>query len=440
LIASELRAIGRWTATHGLLRLFLAFRSRQGNTDAAILLDSEKIQDPFPHYERMRRDDAPLVDGAYCRVALHYEACSTMVRHADFEVAVKNELAPPLAQKVLRLMGTPDYIGPIDQPSLLSIDGAAHQRVRRLVSKAFTVRAVEKLRVYAEKVADELLTQMADVADDEIDLVQWYAGRLPLTVICAMLGIAPEMYEQILGWGEGATAALEIGLDLRHYLRGERQLAALNTWMLDHLRECRRNPGDNLLSELCGIVDGTDLLSEQELLAAALVILAAGFETTVHLLAGGAQLLMRHPEQHDRLVSEPALWPNAVDEILRLESPVQRTVRRAVRDSDALGVHVDRGEYFVAILGAANRDPQVFAKPDQFDVARENARQHLTFSGGQHFCLGAALARLEGEVALRALFERFPAIRPARQQFEFRQTRTLRGIKRLPVVLGDPAF
>jgi len=305
---------------------------------------------------------------------------------------------------------------------------------------AFTVRAVEKLRVYAEKVADELLTQMADHADEEIDLVQWYAGRLPLTVICAMLGVPAEMHEQILSWGEGATAALEIGLDLRHYLRGERQLAALNTWMLDHLRERRRNPGDDLLSELCSLVDGTDLLAEQELLAAALVILAAGFETTVHLLAGGAQLMMRHPEQHDRLVSEPALWPNAVDEILRLESPVQRTVRRAIRDSDVLGVHSDRGEYFVAILAAANRDPQVFTQPDQFDVARENARQNLTFSGGQHFCLGAALARLEGEVALRALFERFPNIRAAREQAEFRQTRTLRKLKRLPVVLGAPAF
>jgi len=388
----------------------------------------------------MRRDDEALADGGYCRIALRHDVCSTMVRHADFEVAVKNELAPPLAKKVLRLAGTPEHIGPIDAPSLLAIDGAAHQRVRRLVSKAFTVRAVEKLRVYAEKVADELLTQLADVADDEIDLVEAYAGRLPLTVICAMLGIPVELHEMILGWGEGATAALEIGIDLKHFLRGERQLAELNTWMLEHLRERRRNPGDDLLSELCTLVDGSDLLSEQELLAAALVILAAGFETTVHLLAGGAQLLMRHPEQHERLTAEPELWPNAIDEILRIESPVQRTVRRAVRDSDALGVHVDGGEYFVVVLAAANRDPRVFAEPDRFDVARENARQHLSFSGGQHFCLGAALARLEGEVALRALFERFPNIRPGRQQAEFRPTRTLRGIKRLPVVLGEPAF
>lgn len=440
MIASEPRAVVRWTATHGLLRLVLALRSHQGNPDAALLLDSGTIQDPFPHYEYLRRSNAPLVDGAYCRVALRHDVCATMVRHADFAVAVKNELAPPLAKQVLRLMGVPSYIGPIDPPSLLAIDGAAHQRIRRMVSKTFTVRAVEQLRVYTEKVADELLTRMVDVADDEIDLVQAYAGRLPLTVICAVLGIPPEMHEQILGWGEGATAALEIGLDLRHYLRGERQLAELNTWMLDHLRERRRNPGDDLLSELCGLVDGTDLLSEQELLAAALVILAAGFETTVHLLAGGAQLLMRHLEQRDQLAAEPELWPNAVDEILRFESPVQRTVRRAVRDSDALGVRVDEGEYLVAILGAANRDPEVFAKPDRFDVTRENARQHLAFSGGQHFCVGAALARLEGEVALRALFERFPSIRPARQQPEFRQTRTLRKIRRLPVVLGAPEF
>lgn len=434
MIVTEARAVARWAATHGLLRLVLAVRSRQGNADSALLLDQTMIENPFPHYAEMR-SSAPLVDGAYCRLAVRHGACSTIVRHEDFGVAIKDELAPPAAQRVLRWTGARGHIGPIEPPSLLAIDGVDHQRVRSLVSRTFTSRAVERLRDYTEQVADDLLTRMAADPGDQVDLVQKFAARLPLTVICSVLGIPSEMHDQVLDWGEGATVALESGLGLRQYLRGERRLATLNDWLLDHLRRIRLSPGEDLLSQLCISVDeDSERLSETELLATALLILVAGFETTVHLLAAGARLLMEAPGQRELLEAEPHLWPNAVDEVLRLESPVQRTVRRAVRTSDVLGVRVEEGEYVVAALGAANRDPDEFSRPDVFDVARPNARLHLAFSGGHHFCLGAALARMEGEVALRALFRHFPRIQPGGRP-EFRTARPLRAIQRFPVVL-----
>jgi cytochrome P450 len=165
------------------------------------------------------------------------------------------------------------------------------------------------------------------------------------------------------------------------------------------------------------------------------LVLAAGFETTVNLLGSGTVLLLEHPDQLARLREDPSLWSNAVDEVLRYESPVQLTARFALRSTTLAGRTVPRGGLVVTMLGGGNRDPEVFADPDAFDVGRENARDHLSFSGGRHFCLGAALARLEGEVGLRTLFDRFPelALAPGARRT---RTRVLRGWEHLPVTTG----
>ena len=169
--------------------------------------------------------------------------------------------------------------------------------------------------------------------------------------------------------------------------------------------------------------------------AVAGLVLAAGFETTVNLLGNGIRMLIDAPDQLAVLRENPQLWPNAVEEILRLDSPVQLTARVACKDTDVAGTRVARGEMVVTYLGAANRDPAVFDDPHRFDVQRANAGRHLAFSGGRHFCLGAALARAEGEVGLRTFFERFPAARPAGTGVR-RGTRVLRGWSTLPVELG----
>jgi cytochrome P450 len=206
--------------------------------------------------------------------------------------------------------------------------------------------------------------------------------------------------------------------------------------MREHLRTLRRNPGNDLLSQLVTAADedGTRL-TEQELLSTALLVFGAGFETTVNLIGNGAALLFAHPDQRRLLAEDPTHWPNAVDEVLRVESPVQRTGRRARRDTVVAGVPVGRGELLITVLAAANRDPRVFDDPHTFDVTRPDARDHVAFSSGIHFCLGAALARMEGEVALRSLFERFPDLVPAGAPHR-RRTRILRGYESLPVSLG----
>jgi cytochrome P450 len=271
-------------------------------------------------------------------------------------------------------------------------------------------------------------------AGPSADLVDDYASLLPATVIAEMLGAPLDMRAQFLAWGEGAALSLDAGLTYRDYARSEKDVAALQDWMRGHFSRLRRRPGDAILSDLLAAHDEDGKLDEDELLSIAMLLLAAGFETTLNLIGNGAQLLTEHPDQLAVLQAEPAHWPNAVDEMLRLDSPVQRTARVALRDTEVAGERVRDGRFVVVMLGGANRDPATFPDPTRFDVTRPNAGDHLSFSSGIHYCLGAGLARMEGEVALRTLFERFPDLTPAGTPRR-RPTRTLRGWDRMPVRL-----
>jgi cytochrome P450 len=218
----------------------------------------------------------------------------------------------------------------------------------------------------------------------------------------------------------------------------QRGIAGFSFWLDEHLQQLRRTPGDDLMSQLIQKAEsGSEetYLDELELRAVAGLVLAAGFETTVNLLGNGIRMLLDSPEHLRTLSQRPQLWPNAVEEILRLESPVQLTARIALNDTEVAGRPVNQGELVVVYVAAANRDPAVFADPNTFDIERENAGRHLAFSGGRHFCLGAALARAEGEVGLRAFFDRFPDVRSAGAGSR-RDTRVLHGWSTLPVALG----
>ena len=265
-----------------------------------------------------------------------------------------------------------------------------------------------------------------------------FASLLPVTVISEMLGVPVAMREQFLAWGDRAAPVLDMGLDWSTHRDVERSLAELDAWWRGHLQQLRRDPGADLLSALVTTVDDDGGgLTETELRATAALVVGAGFETTVNLIGNGAALLFDHPDQRRLLAEDPSLWPNAVDEVLRVDPPVQRTGRRARRSTTVHGVPVAEGEWLILLLAAADRDPQVFPDPHVFDVTRPNARDHLAFGSGIHFCLGAALARMEGEVALQALFERFPDLGPAGPGRR-RGTVILRGHESLPVVLGSP--
>ena len=203
----------------------------------------------------------------------------------------------------------------------------------------------------------------------------------------------------MLDFGSAAAPSLDLGLGLRRYRSVSQALARFDAWLGDHLDHLRREPGDNLLSQLVAGPRGrARASSETELKATAGLVLAAGFETTVNLLGNGIALLHDHPDERARVVADPSLWTNVVEEVLRLDPPVLLTGRMALRDTEVAGQPVRAGSMVTAILGGANRDPEVFADPLRFDVGRANARDHIAFSAGRHHCLGAQLARMEGEV------------------------------------------
>ena len=435
------RSTVRWAATHGAMRVAIRARARGGNPDARFLADPALRTDPYPHYERLRTA-TPFADGALARISVHHDVCTDVLRSEDFGQigAYRTDRLPPVLRLALRLAGPRPSVSPIDPPSMVAVDPPEHTRYRRLVSRAFSARAVAGVRERTRQIADELLDGLereAAAHGGQADLVTRYASLLPVTVISEMLGVPVAMREQFLAWGDRAAPVLDMGLDWSTHRDVERSLAESDAWWRGHLQQLRRDPGTDLLSSLVTTTDDDGSgLTDTELRATAALVLGAGFETTVNLIGNGAALLFAHPEQRRLLAEDQSLWPNAVDEVLRVDPPVQRTGRRASRHTTVHGVPVAEGEWLILLLAGANRDPRVFPDPHVFDVTRPNARDHVAFASGIHFCLGAALARMEGEVALQALFERFPGLGAAGSGRR-RGTVILRGHESLPVVLGS---
>jgi cytochrome P450 len=209
----------------------------------------------------------------------------------------------------------------------------------------------------------------------------------------------------------------------------------MNAWFIEHFENLRRKPGEDILSQLVN-ADPQDRLTDLELRATAMLLLGAGFETTVNLLGNGIAVLASDEKLRDRLATDPELWPQAIDELLRYESPVQMTGRIALRDTVLDGVEIRAGTMLALLLGAANRDPAVFPNPDEFDLDRPNSRDHVAFSAGVHYCLGANLAKMEGATGLRMLFERFPSLQVVPNSGVRRDLQTLRGFESLQVRLA----
>jgi cytochrome P450 len=430
-----MRQFFRWGVRHGLIRWSSARGARAGEVTAALMVDPAYALDPFPHYETLRAK-GPLYDNGFAITTVSHAVTTAVLRSPDFGVIGGYSGNVPRWLLLAQAIGGRGPLGPVEPPSMLAVDQPAHTRYRKLVSRAFTARAVAALRSRTEEIADELLTGLERRRD--VDLMTEYASLLPATVIAEMLGAPVAMSRQFLAWGAEAARSLDAGLSLSEFRRSERGLRALQRWMEGHLAHLRAHPGDDILSTLVHAHSAEGKLTQDELTATAMLLLAAGFETTVNLIGNGTALLIAHPEQHDRLRAEPALWPNAVDEVLRLDSPVQRTGRVAQRDTVLAGVRVPVGKPVMTLLGGANRDPEVFDEPGRFDVGRPNAGEHLAFSSGIHYCLGAGLARMEGTVGLQALFGRFPDIALAGTPHR-RATRVLRGYESVPVRLSAPA-
>jgi cytochrome P450 len=425
-----------WLALHGFIRGVASIGARRGDLQARLMTDPTVKADPVPFYEQVRAR-GPLVRTRIGYITADHAIGHELLRSDDFRVvSIGSNLPAPL--RWLEGRARDDLLHPLRPPSLLAVEPPDHTRYRKTVSSVFTQRAVASLRDGVEQTAVSLLDELSR-EPGVVDIVDRYCAQLPVAIISDILGVPDRDRPHILEFGELAAPSLDFGLTWPQYRRVQRGIAGFSFWLDEHLGQLRRTPGDDLMSQLIRKAESGSqetYLDEVELQAVAGLVLAAGFETTVNLLGNGIRMLLDHPEQLRTLSQRPQLWPNAVEEILRLESPVQLTARIALKDTEIAGMPVGQGELVVVYVAAANRDPAVFTNPNTFDIERENAGRHLAFSGGRHFCLGAALARAEGEVGLRSFFERFPDVRSAGAGSR-RDTQVLHGWSTLPVDLGS---
>ena len=429
------KPVVRWGLGHLLPHTVMRVAARRGDLQGS-MIQASRGGDPFPIFEELRAQGR-LYRGRFAYVTTSQPTVREVLSSNDFRTGFDPGEATTRLSKAYQWAAGTGRLGPLEPPSLLVTEPPDHTRYRKLVTRVFSVRAVENLRTRTEETAVRLLDDLAEHGD-VVDLVESYCTLLPVTVISEILGVPAAERDRILAFGEAAAPSLDLGLSWREFRRVEGALAQFDDWLGQHLEHLRENPGEDLLSQLVAAREDGVGLDERELKATAGLVLAAGFETTVNLLSNGIALLRSHPDQLALLGGDPSLWPNAVDEILRLDPPVLLTGRSALRDTTIAGQPVPAGALVTTILAAANRDPEVFTDPERFDVRRENAKDHVSFSAGRHFCLGAALARMEGEVGLRLLFERYPELRtmPGARR---RSTRILRGYAQLPARLGPRA-
>lgn len=423
-----------WFALHGVIRRLASFGAKRGEMQGRMLTDVSVRENPGGFADELRARGR-VVKGRAAWLTADHAIAHQLLRSDDFAVtAIGRTLPGPLGWLEQRTT-VKGRLHPLLPPSLLSVEPPEHTRYRKTVSSVFTTRAVAALRDRVQLAASALIDELDGPTNSVVDVVDRFCSQLPVTVIGDILGVPDADRPKILEFGELAAPSLDIGLSWSQYLSVENGLDGFNAWLADHIAALRREPGDDLMSQLIEASDGGARLNDEELRATAGLVLAAGFETTVNLLGNGIRILLEHPEQLAMVLEDPELWSGAVEEILRLESPVQLSARIAVADTEVAGRTVRTGDLVILYLAGANRDPEVFGDPHRFDITRENAGRHLSFSGGRHFCLGAALARAEGEVGLRTFFERYPDARLAGSGSR-RDTRVLRGWAELPIALG----
>lgn len=425
------RSFLAWSLAHGVQRTLIQRGARKGDLISRLVMDPALRAEPFGAYEELR-DSGPIAANGLISATVDHALCNEVLRSDAFGTAGgQGELPKPLRWLHHKVID-PDTLGPVDPPSMLAVDPPLHTRYRKQVARAFTARRVGRMGDRVGDVATGLLDGLAGTS--EFDLVEGYASQLPVTVIADLLGVPEEHRGRLLELGNQAAITLDPGLSWRDFSRAEVALREMHTWFRGHVDRIRASPGDDLISQLVRL-DGPDRLDPVELHQVGLLVLAAGFETTVNLIANAVALLDDHPDQVRWLLENPDGWANAVDEVLRHQSPVQLTLRVALRETEVAGKEFAPGHGILLYFGGANRDPAVFEDPAAFDVRRANADQHIAFSAGVHFCLGASLARLEAAVALRSLYERFPDLHISGTP-QRRPTRVLRGYERLPVSTG----
>ena len=395
----------------------------RGDPVARLMLPATKA-DPYPLYAQVRSRGLVKSSLGLFTVADH-AAVETILRDRRFS-------SSPTHQRGYRPPSYPpgDPRAELPAADLLTLDPPDHTRLRRLVSGAFTPRAIAGLEPWIREVTVRLLTAADGTGD--FDLIDALAFPLPIAVICHLLGVPAEDQAQFRAWGHEVAATLEPQLAATARAQSRAAEVALTGYLRDLVRERRANPDDSILSALIAAEDEGDRLTSAEVVSTALLLLVAGFETTVNLIGNGTVALMGSPDGWDRLRQDPALVPAAIEEMLRYDSPVQLTSRIATEEVEVGGTVIAAGRAVITLIGGANRDPEVFEQPDQFRIDRPDPGRHLSFSLGIHHCLGASLARLEARIAIEELTRRYPALEPTAPPTR-RSLLVLRGFESVPV-------
>lgn len=391
-------------------------------------LAPEFIRNPYPYYERLRRLDPMHVNAHGAFVASRHAEASLVLRDKRFgkdyvERTIRRYGPKIMDEPVIRSMGH----------WMLQQDPPDHTRLRGLVVKAFTARRVEDMRPRIQHVVDETLDRI--IPQGKMDLIEDFAFRLPVTIICDMLGIPEEHRDAFYNGSRDGGRLLEpVPLSAEEIKQGNagNAMAAMYFHQLFELR--RKQPGDDLTTQLVQAEEDGQKLTNEELTANIILLFGAGHETTVNLIGNGLLALYRNPDQLALLKANPGLITNAIEEFLRYDSSVQLTGRVALEDIEDLGgKRIPKGESVLCLLGSANHDEAVYPDhPEKLDIQRPNVKP-LSFGGGIHFCLGAQLARIEAEIAISTLLRRIPDLRlDDAENPEWRPTFVLRGLKRLP--------
>lgn len=396
------------------------------------LTDPQVLANPYQFYDELRSKEAVCWDnffkgwicGTYAEVvaALHDPrlGAQRVTSNKELEDLGLAELAPL-------------YFPLINQ--LLFIDPPKHTRLRSLVSKVFTPRRVDLMRAYLQKLVDQMVSDIA--GQGSMDVIRDIAYPLPVTVIAELLGVPVTDREQLKKWSDDYAAML----GSFQYIpdNPEEVLQSLNDmsdYFLAIIREYRKHPKDNLLSDLILAQEQGKRLDNDELIANCILLLAAGHETTTNLIGNAILTLFKHPDQLALLRQNPGLIASAIEEVLRFESPAQYTVRKANVDLELGGKTIKKDQAIILLMGAANRDPKRFVHPDRFDIQRTD-NKHIAFGYASHFCVGAPLARQEGQIAILTMLERLPNLRLEGNEVNWRENKNLRGLESLPVIF-DP--
>jgi cytochrome P450 len=387
--------------------------------------------DPYPLYRRLREEDPVHQTFPGVWVLTRYADVQSVLRDGRFSSDSRNSVLFEAFRQSMDMAPSP--LEESAMRTMLFLDPPDHTRLRALVNKAFTARVVEGMRPRVQVIVDRLVGEALDRGS--MDVVVDLAYPLPLTVICEMLGVPVADHALFREWSADLVLTLDPMMSPEVLVRANRATAGFAEYFRGLLAERRANPGGDLLTALIAAEDEGRTLTEDEMLSMCILLLVAGHETTVNLISNGMLALLRNPDQLEWLRDHPSSIRSAVEELLRYDSPVQLTGRIPLEDVEIAGSSIEKGQEVVAIMGAANRDPAQFRDPDRLDLGRTDNR-HLSFGAGIHFCLGAPLARVEGQIAIATLVRRARKIELASADLQWRETVTLRGLKTLPVALG----